>query len=210
MKRYKAVEVLLSKLKENDVIIFSGNELCKEAFKYDRDSNFYVTEANGLASSLALGIAMGTDKRVFIFCGEGEFLREMGSAAQMAVSRCENVFYVIFDNDGYQSAGGHPNIFNEFGHTKGMLFNMGFVVHDFSNYFRDKNSIKSMTRFIENIKGPMVILIKVEKGFNYRLKDISFSKQELQNRISEFIQNRELGSSLFNPTYDLNTNEGVR
>lgn len=199
MKRYRVVKDFLLCLKDNDVAIFSGKDLSREAFQYDRKGNFYISDAPGLASSLAIGMAMNTDKRIFVFCGDGDFMLELGAAAQMAVSKCENIFYVVFDNGCYQASGCQPTIFRELASIMGVIFNFGFVTHKFTKHFEKKISVSKMSKTIANLRGPSAIIIEVDKGYKKGLRDVSYSKVELKNNISDFIRNRELGTSLFVP-----------
>ena len=200
MKRYLILKKFLPLLKDNDLLMFFGKEVCEEAFKYDRPGCFYLPDTKELSPSLALGVAMCTNKRIFVFCEDGDFLREMGSVAQMAVSKCENLFYVILSSGRYQLSGGQPNIFNGFSAPKGFLFNLGFVVNDYVSYLKNKTSTNELGRLIKSIRGPMVILMWTDVGLKKgEKKKISYSKTDLTNRIQEFIRDEELGTSLYAP-----------
>lgn len=210
MKRHRVIKDFLSYcVKENDIVIFSGEELSKEAFLYDRPGNFYIcSDSYGISPSLALGMAMHTDKRVFVLCGDGDFLMEFSSAAQMAVSKCKNLFYMVLDNGCYQSAGNHPTIFGELLSIKGIAFNLGFIVYDFSSFFKNKTTKTEMSNFFNNMLGPAFILMQIDKGIKKDLKDIDHSKEELRNRIFNFVVDKESGTSLFVPPPIGNLNIG--
>lgn len=199
MKRYRAIKDFLFCLEENDIVVFSGENISREAYQYDRKGYFYVLDSYGVGPSLALGMAMFTDKRVFVIDGDGGFMMELGTAAQMAVSRCQNIFYVVLDNGCYQSAGGHPTIFREISAVKGFIFNLGFTVYEFTPYFTNKKSISNMCKMVKNMKGPAMIRIKVDKGHKKDIENVNISKNELKKRITSFINNKELGTSLFKP-----------
>ena len=199
MKRYRVIKEFLSCLKDNDVAIFAGEDLSKEACPYDREGNFYILDSPGVASSVALGIAMNTNKRIFIFAGDGECLMELGAYAQTAVSKCKNIFCVILDNDCYQAAGGSPTIFRSVNSMTGVLFNLGFVFQNYTPHFRKKISVPYMTKKIGNLVGPIAILIEVDKGYKKDLEELDFSKIDIRNRIIEFINNEDSGTSLFVP-----------
>lgn len=203
MKRFKIVKDFIACLNDNDIAIFAGEELSKEAFQYDRDGNFYMLDSPGLAVPFALGVAMNTDKRVFVFTGDGDFLMELGAYAQAAVSRCKNIFCVILDNDCYQSAGGPPTIFRSLNSVTGVLFNLGLTFFNYTPHFKGRVSIPHMFKKINNLVGPVSILIEVEKGFKKNLKDIDISKEDLKNRISQFLKDREKGTSMYVPPYSL-------
>jgi hypothetical protein len=213
MKRFKIIKDFIACLKDNDIAIFSGHEMCKEAFALDRPGNLYIMNAPGITVPLALGIAMNSNKRVFVFSGDGDFLMEMGAYAQTAVSRCKNIFCVILDNDCYQSAGGHPTIFRSLNSPTGVLFNLGFTFLNYTHHFIGKISVPFMTKKIGNLVGPVSILIEVDKGLKSGLKEVSISNKDNVKRISDLIKNEEIGTSLYVPPYslnffDVNTNGG--
>lgn len=213
MKRYRVIKEFLSCLKENDIAVFAGEDLSKEAYQCDREGNFYILDSPGIASSIALGIAMNTTKRVFLFIGDGECLMELGVYAQIAVSRCKNIFCVILDNDCYQSAGGFPTIFRSINSMTGVLFNLGFIFQNYTLHFRKRISVPFMKNKIGNLRGPVAILIEVGKGYKKGLKSIPLSKIDIKNRITKFIKNEDSGTSLFVPpsyfgSFDVNINGG--
>lgn len=199
MKRYNVIKIFLSCIEDNDVVIFAGSNLSKEAFQFDREGNFYIEDTDAIALSVTIGIAMSTDKRVFLICEDSTFLKDFGSAAQAAVSKCKNIFYLILNSGYYQDSGKHPTIFNEISGLKGVLFNLGFVVHDYTAYLKNKNSINYMKNIVKTIRGPLVIFINIDVGIKKKINDIKYTKVELKNRICSFINKKEDGTSLFIP-----------
>jgi len=195
MKRYTLSRLFLSLLNDNDVVIVAGKSLCEEAFRYDKKNYFYIGKSDGLSSSIALGIAMHTDKRVFVLCNDSDFLKEMGAAPQLAVSRCNNIFYVIFNEGIYSDEGGSPTIFESIPSVMGMLFDFGFGVSNYSDFFYKKGPIKQLKEALDRSKGPRAILINVGKG-NKSFDEVPYSETELRNRISGFICDVELGTSM--------------
>jgi len=189
MKRYGVLKEFIKRLDDDDIAIFTGKDMCKEAFQYDREGNFYITSGQSIAPSLATGMSNGTDKRIFIFSGEGNFLRETGALIQMFVSQKKNLIYVILDNECYQSSGGYPNIFNEISNPKGLFYNIGFILHDFTYYFEGKQFLKKMKQFMDDMIGPLVIMVKTDKGLKRNLDDIPYSETNLKKRIRNFINN---------------------
>lgn len=196
--RYKVVKDFSSFLRPNDIAIFSGEDLSREAFEYDREGNFYILDSYGQGCNLALGLAIHTDKRIFSFVGDGEFMLEFGSAPQAAVSRCLNLYYVILDNGCYQTAGGHPTILREINSIKGCLFNLGFVVYDFTEYFRNKNRVAQIENVVGTMRGPAAIIIKVDKRIKKDMCDVGSTKIDLKDRLVNFIA-KSSGTSLFVP-----------
>ena len=185
MKRFTAVKGFLDALKEDDIAVFSNDDMNREAFQYDREGNFYMSN-DGLASSLSLGMAMATKKRVFMFCDDSEFLREYGVAAQMAVSKCNNIVFVVFDSGYYQDSGS-PTIFRELYSPKGALFSLGITTHELTHYFKTKKMLKELKNVVRGLKGPLCVLLKVDKGLKKGLDRVGISKEDLRKRITDFM-----------------------
>lgn len=196
MKRFSLIRLFLSLLEDNDIVVVSGEKLGKQAFKCDWPGYFYVDHP-GVAIPLALGIANNTNKRVFVLCNDGDLLREIGAVAQTAVSVCKNIFIVIFDEGRYSDDGGSPTIFRTVTSIKGFLFNLGFGVNDYSDYFYKKGPLKELKYILDKSTGPMVIIIKVETKGSKKFDEILYSKVELRDRINEFIRDNSLGTSLY-------------
>lgn len=198
MKLSNVIDVFTNVVNYNDVCIFS-NELCSEAFKNDREGNFYMGNINGMTASFGLGVAMCTDKRVFIFISDGEFLREFGATPQLAVSKCNNVFYIILHSGRYISSGGQLNIFGEVKAPKGLLFNLGFLVHDYTHYFRNKGAKNSISKLFKRVIGPLAVLVNVDHAVNDKLDDPVYYNAALKNRFINFVLNKDLGTSIYKP-----------
>ena len=196
MKRYVLIKNFIKLLHHNDICIFSGSEMCKEAYQFDRPGNFYIQDFFGITLSFALGVAMCTNKRVFVFVGEGELLREMSAATQMAVSDCSNMFLVLLDNCGYQSTGGQPNIFDNIISKKGFFYNFGFLVQDYTKHFNNR-AFKQLQNILNNLIGPVCILMEVNKGIKRGLKEVELSIDEMTTVFTKFVRDKELSTSLF-------------
>lgn len=198
MKRFSAIKELSKILTDSDIAIFSGSEMCKEAYQYDKPGYFYVENSFGLTVSFALGIALSTDKRVFVFVGEGDLLRELAVIGQVGASGCKNMFVIILDNGGYQQAGNFPNIFDRFLSKKGVLFNSGCLVHDFTVNLNNRYLVE-IRAAVERIRGPMVILIEITKGFKRGLVDVRSDPTIRTRELIAFVRDDKIESSLYEP-----------
>jgi thiamine pyrophosphate-dependent acetolactate synthase large subunit-like protein len=75
----------------------------------DRPSNFYMWNSMGMASSIALGLALARpDLRVVVLDGDGSILMNLGSLATERASGVTNLVHVIWDNGGWEITGGQP------------------------------------------------------------------------------------------------------
>ena len=191
MKRQKIIEHFVSLLKPNDIIIFCG-EIGKETFLVDNENFYYIKDSYGLG--VATGLAMCTDKRVFVFCRDADIVSDLSMMAQMAAAHLKNLFCIVLNEGCYQELNNHPTLTDSLYSVKGLLFNYGFVLHDYTHFFKGKVNMKLLDATIERLIGPMVILIKPTKGFINNKIDLP---EDLDQRISTFALNRDLGTSLF-------------
>lgn len=192
MRRQTVINKFLTNVSDTDIIVACGQGICDEVNRHDRDSIVYLKDVEGLYSSIAMGIALSTPKNVYILINDVDIMRELSSMAQVSASRNANIFYVIL-HSGYDLDNGMgPTLFRETGNYKGMLFNMGFMVYDFTRYFSSTAKLKEMSNIMGTMQGPLVILIEVDK---YKLNSIDkmpFSGDFISKRINTFINNTEV------------------
>ena len=196
MKRQTIIKLFSSYLKENDIAIFAGNNICREANLYDRPGNFYLEDETGIGISLALGMAMCTDKRVFIFCDDYYFLKELSASMHIALSKCRNIFFVVLVSGEYQHTENHnPTVFKEIAAPKTVLFGMGFLINDYTKHFDNVQRSKDVKVTLKNLYGPVVILIYVDLGENKKAGEITLTNKERVDRLTEFLSVK--GTSLY-------------
>ena len=71
--------------------------------------NYLAHGAMGLASSHALGIALGRpDRRVIVLDGDGSLLMNLGSLVSIAEAAPRNLIHFVCENGSYEANGGHP------------------------------------------------------------------------------------------------------
>lgn len=187
MKRQTVIKLFSSYLKDNDLAVFAGNNICREAFLCDREGNFYIEDETGIGLSMALGIAMCTEKRVFIFCDDYYFLKELGSSVHMALSKCKNIFLVVLASGEYQYSGHNPTIFNEINAVKTIMFGAGFVTNDYTVYFSNVHRAKEVKNILNNLYGPLFIVINIDLGENKKAGEIDLAKLQQVKRLTNFL-----------------------
>lgn len=117
MTREQAIEDLLNTtIKKEDLVIASLGKLGRELFELRKkrgepNNDFYCMGAMGCAIGVALGVALNTDKRVFLLLGDGAALMHLGSFTTILANAPRNLFTVILNNDSYESTGGQPTNF---------------------------------------------------------------------------------------------------
>lgn len=181
MKRYKMIEKILGELNNDDIALFTTGMISREAFNIkDRKSNFYVIGSMGLISSIGLGIALNTKKKVVIFDGDGSVLMDMGTMAMIGSEKPVNLIHVLLDNECYQSTGRQSTI------SKNIDFVSIAKSLGYKNAIKidNEDDIKNINIFA-NWEGPVCIHLKVDNTGMESPSRVSFSPEELTKRLRE-------------------------
>lgn len=198
MKRYSVIKVLTKAMEPGDIGIFIGDGVCRESFAYHREGNLYLP-FNEWVFGLGLGIAMNTLRRVFIFCDDVYFLRNMGEVLHIAASKCKNIHIVVLVSGVYSGHAKHPTIYKNINSPIGMLFNMGFVVHDYKRHFKNShNPTKEIRSIWRKISGPFAAVIEVERGNKALSSDYPTEEKSLAD-IKSFIQDESTSAYSYTP-----------
>lgn len=109
MKRLDAIRKVMSHIEDDDIIVSNIGVPSKEVFAVrDRPSNFYMLGSYTQATPIGIGIALGTDRKVFVIDGDGSLL---GSSVfpVMASLNPNNLTVVCVDNGTFGSTGNQMN-----------------------------------------------------------------------------------------------------
>jgi sulfopyruvate decarboxylase subunit beta len=111
MKLAEALSIVIPLLR-NELVVHANGFISRESFNIsDRLGNFYMIGSMGLASSIALGVALNRpDRRVVIFDGDGNILMNMGSLAVISATQPQNLAHFVFDNEVYGSTGNQRTV----------------------------------------------------------------------------------------------------
>jgi len=175
--RKEAISVIVEKM-SNQPIISANGFISRDLFDTcDRNSNFYMIGSMGLASSIGLGVALkSTKKKIFVFDGDGNILMNLGSLITIGIIKPKNLVHVIFDNSSHESTGGQPTATNKIQLSK---------IAKSANYkvfqVKTKNQLVRVLQKIKLIPGPIMIIVKIEKG-GVISKRINIEPSKIKNR----------------------------
>ena len=99
IQRDEVLMTLGDYIEENDIVVAVYQTLFDWMAIQPRDLNYVPTGAMGQASSHGLGLALAnTDRKVFVFDGDGSLLMNLGSLATIGEAGPENLFHFVFAN----------------------------------------------------------------------------------------------------------------
>lgn len=162
MKLREALEVILQRVGDNDLIIAIFGNVEKELYSLrDRPGNFYMRGAMGLASSIGLGLALAVpDKQVIVLDGDGSILMNLGSFATMASESPPNLIHIVLDNESHATIGSYPTATAKKTDLAAVARGAGILRTEKATSLA---GIKSAFRRALRTKGPHVIVAKLER-----------------------------------------------
>jgi len=107
MNRSDLTKRLVARLKREEAVVGGiGNTNFDLWAAGRRPQNFYMLGSMGLASPIALGVALAQPaRRVIALEGDGSLLMQLGCLATIAMLRQKNLAIVVMDNAMYQITG---------------------------------------------------------------------------------------------------------
>jgi phosphonopyruvate decarboxylase len=191
MSREDAIKTIVDKMKENELVVSTTGKTSRELFEYreqlqqGHNYDFLTVGSMGHSSSIALGIATQTKKRVYIFDGDGATIMHMGALTTIGYSNQKNIYHIVFDNESYDSTGGQPTLSP----------NVKFCTIAKSCGYKEakevstKEELSNLMDEIQDKEGPYLVVVKTKKGAR---KDLGRptttpiqNKQELMNFLSK-------------------------
>jgi sulfopyruvate decarboxylase subunit beta len=124
--------------------------------------NYFAVGAMGLASSHALGLALGRpNRRVIVLDGDGSLLMNLGSLATIADTAPKNFFHFVCENGTYEANGDHPIPGRGRLSFAGMAREAGYAAtHEFS----DITTFEQQIGMVLGQTGPVLIDLKLIPG----------------------------------------------
>ncbi|MEG2533941.1 MAG: thiamine pyrophosphate-dependent enzyme, partial [Gordonibacter sp.] len=116
MSREEALEAVLDGLGDDDFIVSTTGKTSREIFEIrerrgqGHANDFLTVGGMGHTSSIAFGMAIGTDKDVWCVDGDGSFLMHMGAFSVIAQNAPANFKYILNNNGAHESVGGQPTV----------------------------------------------------------------------------------------------------
>lgn len=185
MNIMRAIKILLDTCENNDLCIFTNGYISRFANAImDRNANFYMVGSMGLASSVGLGLALNSSKRVIVFDGDGSFLMCLGAISLIGYEQPKKYVHLVFDNSQYASTGHQPTISGSIDFPA-LARGAGYK-HFFS--YDTTRALKKEIRTILNCAGPTLVHLKVTNPqMNKELPRIRLTPFRLTQRIGKAV-----------------------
>ena len=110
------MEEIIDTIGPADFIVSTTGKTSREVFEIrerrgeGHANDFLTVGGMGHASSIAMGMCLGTDRDVYCIDGDGAFLMHLGAIPVVAQHARENLRYILINNGAHESVGGQPTV----------------------------------------------------------------------------------------------------
>ena len=163
--REDAIDTILNR-SEGELIVSTTGKTSRELFELrvkrgeSHDTDFLTVGSMGYSSSIALGIAMGSDKKIWCLDGDGSILMHMGTMSTIGSVKPVNYTHILLNNESHESVGGYPT-------TMGSV-DICAIARSFGySTTHSVNSVEELDCVLKNIAespGPHFVEVKVAIG----------------------------------------------
>ncbi|MCH5172404.1 MAG: phosphonopyruvate decarboxylase [Erysipelotrichales bacterium] len=114
LTREDALKEIIFNLNDDDIIVSTTGKTSREIFEireannHGHSNDFLTVGSMGHTSSIAYGVAIGTEKNVWCIDGDGSFIMHMGGLGVIGANIPSNFKYILNDNNAHESVGGQP------------------------------------------------------------------------------------------------------
>jgi sulfopyruvate decarboxylase subunit beta len=161
LRRYDAIELVLRLAGDRPIVGNLGPTSDELWHAGHRDRNFYTYGNMGLTSSLALGMALGTDEQIISMDGDGSLLMNLGTLATISRERPKNLIVLVYDNEAWGQTG------NQMSHTgTGTSLEAAAVACGISSSktVSDLEELEGALTMALETDGPHFIVAKIEEA----------------------------------------------
>lgn len=105
--REEIISCINQSYEDNTVVLATTGKTGRELYECeDKRNNFYMVGSMGCISSVALGLARNTSKRVIAIDGDGALMMRLGNLVTNAFYAPKNMLHILIDNEAHDSTGG--------------------------------------------------------------------------------------------------------
>lgn len=187
INRDEAIGEIITSLNDSDIVVSTTGKTSRELYEHRLHSNtsnscdFLTVGSMGHASSIALGIALNTSKKVICLDGDGAALMHMGAFSTIGNSAAKNFIHILLNNGAHDSVGGQPTLgFDVDFQAIALACGYKKVVS-----IEHKTDIQSSLSALKQVNGPVFLEIKINKGAR---EDLSRPKESPETNKRNFMK----------------------
>ena len=192
MTTREALEAVLPQLRGRFVACANGHISRWACAIEDQDTNFYMIGSMGLASSIALGVALSLPGReVAVLDGDGNVLMNLGQLAAVGALRPAAFLHVVIDNGVYASTGDQPTLSTRVA-LESIAAAAGYVA---VGRARDRDAIRDELSRLRRCVGPTMLLVETIPDPGPPAARIPWTPPEMTARVRRALAREPVGKA---------------
>jgi len=164
--RSEFIKFFLNLIPKNSKIVsttgYTSRELMeiRRKMKSQNGKDFYMVGGMGHASSVAMGYALHSKKKVFCLDGDGSILMHLGALRTAGYLKNDNFKHILLNNNSHESVGGQTTTARDIDFRK-LSKSIGY-----KHYFKinNKNKIKLKINEFIKTRGTSLLEVKINNG----------------------------------------------
>lgn len=184
LTREEAINCILDYIPKDSIVVASTGRSTRELHelrnirKEKHENDFLNVGAMGHSSSIATGIALGTNKTVVCLEGDSSAIMHLGSFTTSGNIKPKNLFHIILNNGAHESVGGQKSAGLN-ANLSGIAECSGYVT--IGKAARMKNEIKASIEELRKKDGPLFLEILIRKGIRPDMPPLKFNLVDSKN-----------------------------
>jgi phosphonopyruvate decarboxylase len=195
LRREEAIECLKKNLKPDDCLVATtgktGRELFELRVKHEETPRDFLTVGGmGHGSSIALGIALSTNKRIVCLDGDGALIMHLGAMGIIGSLQVKNFIHVLLNNYCHESVGGQAtcSMHLDFARISRACGYTGYY------YANTADGIIKAIQSIERGTGPHFLEISLSPGSRPDLGRPTVSPYKNREQFMDYLQKYDLAA----------------
>jgi phosphonopyruvate decarboxylase len=157
----------------------------REEHSQDLSKDLLAVGGMGLASQLALGLALATPmRRVWCLDGDGALLMHLGSLTSIGASKPRNFIHVLFNNGIHESVGGFPSANQDTGFLQ-VSQACGYKSVARAAHASD---LDILDQWVQERDGPSFLELRVSRNVNLEVGRPKTSPQANKTMVMKFLE----------------------
>jgi phosphonopyruvate decarboxylase len=192
LSREEAINCVLNSIPQNAIVIASTGRTTRELYelrnirKEKHDTDFLNVGAMGHTSSIASGIALGTNRQVVCLEGDASAIMHLGAFTTTGLIKQSNFLHIVLNNGVHESVGGQKSAGFHTDLTK-IAQNSGY--NSIGKTVKNSKDIEIAISQLLKCDGPAFLEILIRKGIRSDMPPLKFNLIESKG---EFMKNLHL------------------
>lgn len=179
--RADVLKAFIENVEEDAIVVATTGKTGRELFTLaDRPQHFYCVGSMGYASSVAHGVALASNRKVYVIDGDGAAIMHLGNLTSIGASKRKNLTHIVLDNGAYDSTGAQSTASKT---TDFAMVAKSTGYADFGTYIGCKEFIAHLRT--SSSYGPRLLHVPISVGSMLKLGRPTIGPDKVARRLRE-------------------------